>query len=220
MAYHCLNDANWTMEFISSGCLNLTGYEPSELIGNRTRSYNSLIHPEDRGMVWNRVQEAVVENKPFRIVYRLIPASGKEKWVWEQGVGLFSKEGRLLALEGFITDITEHQRAEEALLKANDKLYRLSKHLEEKIREKEEKLKKNSRKLIRAERAADFEKFANKLVHELGNPLAVVGDFVQRMYKSTPENDQAKESIKIIVDAVTALEEKTSEMIKTRNREN
>ena len=32
MAYRCLNDENWTMEFISEGSHDLTGYAPADLI--------------------------------------------------------------------------------------------------------------------------------------------------------------------------------------------
>jgi len=219
MAYRCLNDANWTMEFISKGCLELTGYEPSDMIGNRIRAYNALIHSDDREVVWNQVQEALVDNRPFRLVYRILHASGKEKWVWEQGLGIFSEGGRLLALEGFITDITEHQRAEEALVKANDKLYRLSKHLEEKVRERAKTLEEKNRKLMYAERAAELGKIANRVAHELRNPLTVVGGFAHRMYKNAPDDDPHKKQLRIIVDAVMDLEDKVSEIIKIRDRE-
>ena len=37
-------------------------------------------------------------------------AGGEEKWVWEQGIGIFSEDGELEALEGFITDISENKK--------------------------------------------------------------------------------------------------------------
>ena len=115
MAYRCLNDDNWTMEFISEGCHELTGYAPGDLIGNRTLSYNELIHPDDRRPAWDQVQQALAKHQLFQLVYRIQTATGSEKWVWEQGQGVFEENGDLLALEGFVTDITERTLAEVAL---------------------------------------------------------------------------------------------------------
>ena len=54
IAYRCENDRNWTMRFISQGCLKITGYQPEELIDNAEISYASLIHPDDLQQVWTR----------------------------------------------------------------------------------------------------------------------------------------------------------------------
>jgi two-component system cell cycle sensor histidine kinase/response regulator CckA len=115
MAYRCRNDRDWTMEFVSEGCRALTGYEAGDLIGNRQLSYNEVIHPDDREQVWKGVQAALEQQRPFQLVYRIQTCAGQEKWVWEQGRGVFSPDGALLALEGFITDITDRTRAEQAL---------------------------------------------------------------------------------------------------------
>jgi two-component system, NtrC family, sensor kinase len=112
MAYRCRNEQTWTEEFVSSGCLELTGYSAESLIDNYLISYEQVIHPEDREMVWEQVQAALQLKQPFQLVYRIITASGEEKWVWEQGVGIFSPEGEVAALEGFVTDITERRLAE------------------------------------------------------------------------------------------------------------
>lgn len=115
VAYRCHNDREWTMEFVSEGCRELTGYAATDLTGNRAVSFQQLIHPEDRKNVWQQVQAAVAERQPFQITYRITTAGGEERWVWEQGRGVYSKEGRLLALEGFITDVTQRMQAENAL---------------------------------------------------------------------------------------------------------
>ena len=115
MAYRCRNDRDWTMEFVSEGCVELTGYQAADLIHNNKIAYARLIHPEDEQVVWDDVQAAVTNKEPFRLVYRIRTAAGQEKWVWEQGRGIFSDHGDLLALEGFITDVTERKHLEEQL---------------------------------------------------------------------------------------------------------
>lgn len=112
MAYRCRNDPRWTMLFVSQGCRELTGYEPEDLLNNAIISYAELIYPGDRDRVWREVQEALAVEKPFRLIYRIHTASGERKWVWEQGRGVFAEDGKLLHLEGFITDVTERMRAE------------------------------------------------------------------------------------------------------------
>lgn len=114
-AYKCCNDRNRTMEFISDGCFNLTGYKPSDLIENRKVSYAKIIHPDDRQSVLKSVQTALCSKKPFQLVYRIITAKGDEKWIWEQGRGVFTPEGEIVVLEGLITDITERKHSEDEL---------------------------------------------------------------------------------------------------------
>ncbi|MFZ5830231.1 MAG: PAS domain S-box protein [Planctomycetota bacterium] len=122
MAYRCRNDHEWTMEFVSAGCFPLTGWHRTDVILNRRVSYNDIIHPDDREMVWESVQAALAEKRQYCLVYRIITDTGQEKWVLEQGVGVFDEAGRLEALEGLITDITERVLAEEALRKAHREL--------------------------------------------------------------------------------------------------
>ena len=125
MAYRCRNEPEWTMEFVSDGSLELTGYRPDDLIENRIVSFGSLIEPEDRQPIRDAVQQALAEHRSFAIEYRIRTADGTRKWVWEQGQGVFSGNGEIDALEGFISDITSRRDAEEAL-SVNQKRLRLA----------------------------------------------------------------------------------------------
>lgn len=118
LAYRCRNDKDWTMEFISDGVFKLTGYTVDDFLVHRTVTWGIKIHPEDREQVWNGVQAALEKREPYELVYRIITKSGDEKWVWERGRGIFSSDGDLVYLEGFVTDITERKLLEEQLRQA------------------------------------------------------------------------------------------------------
>jgi len=138
MAYRCRNDRDWTMAFVSDGCQNLTGYPAEDLIDNRQISYAGLIHPEDQEPVWDEVQQALLERRPFQLTYRIRTAAGEDKWVWEQGQGVFSPDGTLEALEGFITDISDRKRAEEVRNRHLQELERVIREKETLVRELED----------------------------------------------------------------------------------
>lgn len=115
MVYRCKNDRNWSFEFASDGCHEVTGYEPYEMVNAPNFSFIQIIHPEDRQKAWECVQNSVADQKRFQLVYRIITRSGQVKWVWEQGKGVYSSAGDLLALEGFITDFATEGDAETML---------------------------------------------------------------------------------------------------------
>jgi len=118
MAYRCRFDRDWTMEFVSEGCRNLTGYGPEELVGNRHLSFNDLILPGYHEMLWKAWAEGVERRNPVQVEYEIRTAGGEIRWVWEQGLVLFTPEGDVEALEGLILDITDRRNAEAALQEA------------------------------------------------------------------------------------------------------
>ncbi|MFA9517427.1 PAS domain S-box protein [Halopenitus sp. H-Gu1] len=114
MVYRCGYEQGWPMEFVSGGSIELTGYDPSELVDGDVVYGADVIHPDDRDHVWNSVQEAVESGDPFRIEYRIRTADGEERWVWEEGRSVI-EDGDVVAIEGFITDITDRKESEDAL---------------------------------------------------------------------------------------------------------
>ncbi|MCC6580820.1 MAG: PAS domain S-box protein [Phycisphaeraceae bacterium] len=119
-SYRCENDADWTMYFISDGVKELTGYPASDFLVNNVRTYASVIHPDDRGLVEDLVAEGVSNHQPYVMEYRIVRADGRERWVREKGQGVFDRKGDLRWLDGVIFDITDRREAEEQLRAAKD----------------------------------------------------------------------------------------------------
>ncbi|MFY9943491.1 MAG: PAS domain S-box protein [Desulfobacterales bacterium] len=112
MVYRCANDAAWTMAYASTGSEALTGYAPEQLIANRDVAFGDLIHPDDRQRVWNEVQAALNDRRRYQLTYRIWDAAGRQRWVWEQGGGIFDEAEASITLEGFITDLSELKESE------------------------------------------------------------------------------------------------------------
>ncbi|TRZ75926.1 MAG: PAS domain S-box protein [Bacteroidetes bacterium] len=112
IVYRCRCDRDWTMEFISDGCHELTGYQVSDLLNNAKLSYNDIILPEDREIVWKNVEKGVQSRQSYTLEYRIRTSAGKIKWVWEKGKAIMNAKGDVEYLEGFINDITEQKHLE------------------------------------------------------------------------------------------------------------
>jgi two-component system cell cycle sensor histidine kinase/response regulator CckA len=188
IAYRCRNDREWTMAFVSEGCFDLTGYAAADLENNRKLAYAELIHPDDRAGVWRDVQHAVDRRRPFVVTYRIITAAGAIKWVWEMGRGVFSDDGELLALEGFIAADDDRQKALRALRESEER-YRT---LVEKspipiVIHVEEKLVFANAAAASALGADEPQQLIGKSIWELTDPSShdVIRDRVKRIYAET-----------------------------------
>lgn len=117
MIYRCYDDDEETMEYVSDGCLGLTGYRPSDFMDHMVK-YNDLIHRDDRERVASGLQEALRYDRQFSFTYRILDVNSREKWVWEQGICSRLKTDRLIVRDGFITDITARVNAERKLEEA------------------------------------------------------------------------------------------------------
>ncbi|WP_293347161.1 MULTISPECIES: PAS domain S-box protein [unclassified Microcoleus] len=170
MAYRFRNDADRSMEFVSEGCYQLSGYSPEEFIGTRQVSLSELTHPDDREIFCNAVEIALRENRPYQLNYRITSKNGELKWVWEQGLGVYSDSGELLALEGLITDISEQKRSEEALLRSQTELTQQKLQLEYTLQE----LQQTQAVLIHTEKMSTLGQMVAGVAHEINNPVSSV----------------------------------------------
>ena len=120
-AYRCKNDQSWTILFVSKGIRKITGYPPNDFLEGKIH-FGNIISSEDRQDAWEDVQTCLSKKRQYQLVYRVNHANGNVRWVWDQGQGVYSSEGKFVALEGFLADITEQKLAEYALRESEERL--------------------------------------------------------------------------------------------------
>jgi PAS domain S-box-containing protein len=103
--YRCKADAAYTMIGMTSGIERVFGYPVSDIIGNRVRTYSSLIHRDDVQNVDEIVAKGLADKVNYDIDYRLMTADGRAVWVHETGGGIWDEKDNLLYCEGAVTDI-------------------------------------------------------------------------------------------------------------------
>jgi PAS domain S-box-containing protein len=225
MAYRCLNRVDWPMVFVSNGCKALTGYETRDLMEDGEISYGDLIHEEDRDLVWKQVQEDLKHHRPFQLMYRIHTAAGEEKWVWEKGIGIFSETGEIIALEGFITDITEQKLAEQQLQQAHEEL---EKKVEErtaeiteayqKLEEAYQKIQEDHEKIIQLERHAIVNRITSTLAHETRNSVSMIGGFAALLKRKSHGDPDSCHHLDMLLEESKKLEQLIEGILKAAHK--
>ena len=118
--YRCSADDAWTMQFISDEIETMSGYPASDFIDNAVRTFASMVPRADRQQTEAIVDAAIAAGEPFRVEYRITNADGATVWLHERGRGVYSDDGELLYLDGFLFDNTEQKLTEEALEQARE----------------------------------------------------------------------------------------------------
>ncbi len=104
----------WPAEFVSKNVTRL-GYEVEDFTSQRVL-YGDIIHPEDLRKVESELERNVESGlDAYSQEYRIFMKSGELRWVDERTFVQRDLKGGV-HLQGIILDITEHKKAEDALL--------------------------------------------------------------------------------------------------------
>lgn len=112
------NDPNYTTIYASEGCLEVTGYPAAAFVSGEVK-FGSLIHPDDADKVWTTTSTAVADHERFTVEYRITDASGRTRWLWSRGRGVYDAYDNLQFVEGFVSEVTEMKAAQDMALRAH-----------------------------------------------------------------------------------------------------
>jgi len=121
--YRLRGEPELPMIYISQNIASL-GYDAAEFVNTPTR-YQQIIPQEDLQALRVSIMGLVHENAaPALLEFRLLTQAGAERWFENHCTPVRDGEGRVIEIEGILTDITERKAAEQriALLARTDAL--------------------------------------------------------------------------------------------------
>lgn len=139
-------DAAGSIVYANGNLLDCTGTTSEALAGD---GFDLILHPEDAPLFRQSWEQAVASTQPLEMQLRVRNAAGVYRWFLIRANPQRSMDGSVQGWYGVHIDIEEQQRAQRALVEAQDHLARLS------------------RTLSLAEMAAS-------IAHELNQPLTAV----------------------------------------------
>ena len=133
-------------QYVNNSAETITGYTVDEFY-NSKRLLLNLIHPDFQRILQKNMGSALEWDNSPTYEYKILTKSGKEKWLNQRNSLIKDDNGNPVAIEGNVTDITEH------------------KTLEEKLKRREVEFHTEYKKLLRAQRVAEIGIWENNLTN-------------------------------------------------------
>lgn len=185
-------DVNGTLTYSSHAVRNILGYDPGELIGEK--SVYEFCFPEDRERVRQTIKDYIAGGQFYVAeTWRWQHRQGREVILEIKGLIMRDEKGKAVSCQGVARDITEIGKKErmikdksQALESANRHLAANETALREMIKEMAEtnrQLQQTQDQLIQTEKMATVGVLASGVAHEIKNPLAIILQGIERTEK-------------------------------------
>lgn len=123
-----LPDGNY--EYISDACEKLFGY-PAEEFYRSPILIREITHPDWHNYFEEKWKELIQGNMPPTYEYQIIHKSGATRWMYQRNILVKNKSGDPVAIEGIVTDITNHKITLNALLESEKRFRQVAESAEE-----------------------------------------------------------------------------------------
>ncbi|MEA5079789.1 MAG: PAS domain S-box protein [Anaerolineaceae bacterium] len=115
LSFTCKTQSPFDLISIKNRAEELTGFSINQLISNNMNSFRRLMATDDRGGVFQKIQEAVDSNSDYQVVYRIRHSSGEVRWVQEQGQRIVDPATQTDLISGWILDVSQQRQTQDAL---------------------------------------------------------------------------------------------------------
>ena len=143
--------------------------------------FRERVHPEDRELLFEILDDAIRRKSPFEFDFRILLADGSVKHIHSVGHPVLDEAGKLVHYVGSLMDITERKRAEE----------------------ERERLHQLEADLAHINRVSMMGELATSVAHEVSQPLAGVVNnasaSLRWLAREVPNVEEAREGLHRIV---------------------
>lgn len=103
-----------SLRYVSPACESICGYSSAELIARPTL-FAEMVHPDDRSLWENHVQEADAAGNPKPFEYRILTKQGQLRWISHVCCPIYD-DGNFIGVRGSNSDVTEKHHNSELMI--------------------------------------------------------------------------------------------------------
>lgn len=125
----------WRLASLGQAIRAIAGLAPRQLVGQPSHRWTARVHTEDLAGLRRAFREAIRTGRRADLEFRLWHADGSLRTLALRAVPIRDREGRVVALDGIVLDVTERREDTENLRRASAQLRTQSEALDRRTRQ-------------------------------------------------------------------------------------